>query len=83
MFRDPAPDPVERLRLLFPSNDLVAENCRGMKIGRIRSLLNIYGAFCIVDHKPRSLSAAQLGMLKDMARLIEEEFKPGAAEKAG
>jgi len=49
MFRDPAPDPVERLRLLFPSNDLVAENCRGMKIGRIRSLLNIYGAFCIVD----------------------------------
>jgi GAF domain-containing protein len=24
------------------------------------------GAFCIVDSKPRSLSAAQLGMLKDM-----------------
>ena len=40
------------------------------------------GAFCIVDSKPRSLSAAQLGMLKDMARLIEEELKPGAGAKA-
>ena len=36
------------------------------------------GAFCIVDSKPRSLSAAQLDMLKDMARLIEEELKPRA-----
>ncbi len=34
------------------------------------------GAFCIVDTKPRSLSAVQLGMLKDIARLIEEELKP-------
>jgi phosphoribosyl 1,2-cyclic phosphodiesterase len=41
------------------------------------------GAFCIVDSKPRSLTAAQLSMLKDMARLIEEELKPGAAAKAG
>ena len=41
------------------------------------------GAFCIVDHKPRSLNAAQLGMLKDIARLIEEELKPRAATKAG
>ncbi len=39
------------------------------------------GAFCIVDSKPRSLSAAQLGMLKDMARLIEEELKAGGATK--
>ena len=41
------------------------------------------GAFCIVDHKPRSLSAAQLGMLKDMARLIEEELEPRAAKADG
>jgi phosphoribosyl 1,2-cyclic phosphodiesterase/CheY-like chemotaxis protein len=41
------------------------------------------GAFCIVDSKPRSLSAAQLRMLKDMARLIEDELKPHAAAKAG
>jgi phosphoribosyl 1,2-cyclic phosphodiesterase/CheY-like chemotaxis protein len=41
------------------------------------------GAFCIVDSKPRNLSAAQLGMLKDMARLIEEELKPRAVAKAG
>ena len=41
------------------------------------------GAFCIVDSKPRSLSAAQLGMLKDIARLIEEELEPRTAEKAG
>ncbi len=39
------------------------------------------GAFCIVDHKPRTLSAAQLGMLKDFARLIEEELR--TATKAG
>jgi hypothetical protein len=41
------------------------------------------GAFCIVDNKPRSLSAAQLRMLKDIARLIEEELEPRAAAKAG
>ena len=39
------------------------------------------GAFCIVDSKPRSLSAAQLRMLKDIARLVEEELKPRAAAK--
>jgi phosphoribosyl 1,2-cyclic phosphodiesterase len=33
------------------------------------------GAFCIVDHKPRTLSAAQLGMLQDIARLVEEELR--------
>lgn len=37
------------------------------------------GAFCIVDHKPRDLSGAQLAMLKDIARLVEEEL---AAEPA-
>jgi len=41
------------------------------------------GAFCIVDSKPRSLSAAQLRLLKDIARLIEEELEPRAAAKAG
>jgi phosphoribosyl 1,2-cyclic phosphodiesterase len=41
------------------------------------------GAFCIVDRKPRSLSAAQLRMLKDIARLIEEELEPRAVAKAG
>ena len=41
------------------------------------------GAFCIVDHKPRNLSTAQLRMLKDIARLIEEELEPRAAGKAG
>ena len=40
------------------------------------------GAFCIVDSKPRSMSAAQLRMLKDIARLIEEELEPRAAAKA-
>lgn len=34
------------------------------------------GAFCIVDRKPRNLSAAQLRMLKDIARLVEEELEP-------
>ncbi len=33
------------------------------------------GAFCIVDHKPRTLSAAQLRMLQDIARLVEEELQ--------
>jgi len=41
------------------------------------------GAFCIVDSKPRSLSAAQLRLLKDFARVIEEEIEPNAAAKAG
>ncbi len=41
------------------------------------------GAFCVVDSKPRSLSDAQLRMLKDIARLIEEELKPRSAPKAG
>ncbi|MES1199083.1 MAG: MBL fold metallo-hydrolase [Pseudomonadota bacterium] len=38
------------------------------------------GAFCIVDHKPRDLSAAQLSLLQDLARLVEEELaqKPSA-----
>jgi phosphoribosyl 1,2-cyclic phosphodiesterase len=40
------------------------------------------GAFCIVDQKPRRLSAAQLRMLKDIARLVEEELDPRAAAKA-
>lgn len=33
------------------------------------------GAFCIVDHKPRTLSATQLQMLQDIARLVEEELR--------
>jgi CheY-like chemotaxis protein len=41
------------------------------------------GAFCIVDSKPRSLSPVQLRLLKDIARLIEEELKPCAGAKAG
>ncbi len=32
------------------------------------------GAFCIVDHRPRELSPAQVRMLEDMARLVEEEL---------
>jgi len=32
------------------------------------------GAFCIVDRKPRTLSHAQLAMLQDIARLVEEEL---------
>lgn len=40
------------------------------------------GAFCIVDSRPRTLSAAQLRMLKDIARLVEEELKPAAAAKS-
>lgn len=38
------------------------------------------GAFCIVDHKPRNLSAAQLKMLQDIARLVEEELEHGPGE---
>lgn len=41
------------------------------------------GAFCIVDQKPRRLSAAQLRMLKDIARLVEEELEPRAAVRTG
>ncbi|MCX7357407.1 MAG: MBL fold metallo-hydrolase [Alphaproteobacteria bacterium] len=41
------------------------------------------GAFCIVDSKPRTLSAAQLRMLKDMARLVEEELEQRVGVKAG
>lgn len=41
------------------------------------------GALCIVDHKPRNLSAAQLRMLQDIARLVEEELEPRATAKAG
>ena len=41
------------------------------------------GAFCIVDSKPRGLSAAQLRMLKDIALLIEEELEPRAAGPGG
>lgn len=33
------------------------------------------GALCIVDHKPRQLSPAQLRMLQDIARLVEEELE--------
>ena len=40
------------------------------------------GAFCIVDMKPRRLSVAQLRMLKDIARLVEEELDPRAAVRA-
>lgn len=41
------------------------------------------GALCVVDHKPRSFSAAQLRTLKDIARLVEEELEPSAAQRAG
>lgn len=39
------------------------------------------GAFCIVDSKPRTLSAEQMRMLKDIARLIEAELEPRVAAK--
>jgi GAF domain-containing protein len=32
------------------------------------------GALCIVDHKPRDLSPAQVRMLQDIARLLESEL---------
>jgi CheY-like chemotaxis protein len=32
------------------------------------------GAVCVVDHKPRQLSPAQLRMLEDVARLLEDEL---------
>jgi len=37
------------------------------------------GAFCIVDKKPRALSATQLRMLQDIAKLVEEELAQPAA----
>jgi phosphoribosyl 1,2-cyclic phosphodiesterase/DNA-binding response OmpR family regulator len=41
------------------------------------------GALCVVDHKPRTLSATQLKMLQDIARLVEEELEqPPSAEVA-
>jgi phosphoribosyl 1,2-cyclic phosphodiesterase/DNA-binding response OmpR family regulator len=40
------------------------------------------GAFCIVDHKPRNLSPAQLRMLHDIARLVEQEMDSQAEVKA-
>lgn len=39
------------------------------------------GALCIVDHKPRQLSPAQVRMLQDVARLVEEEFRQPADPK--
>lgn len=33
------------------------------------------GALCIVDHRPRNISAAQLKMLQDIARMVEEELE--------
>jgi phosphoribosyl 1,2-cyclic phosphodiesterase/CheY-like chemotaxis protein len=39
------------------------------------------GALCIVDHKPRNLSASQLEMLREIARLVEEELEPADTAK--
>lgn len=39
---------------------------------------NCVGAFCIVDHKPRNLSPAQLRMLQDIAKLVEQEMEQKA-----
>lgn len=41
------------------------------------------GALCVVDHKPRRLSEAQLKMLQDLARLVEEELEPRTAARTG
>ena len=41
------------------------------------------GALCVVDMRPRRLNAAQLKMLQDLARLVEEELAPRVAQKAG
>lgn len=41
------------------------------------------GAFCIVDHKPRRLSPAQLRVLQDIARLVEEELESRAVARTG
>jgi phosphoribosyl 1,2-cyclic phosphodiesterase len=40
------------------------------------------GAFCIVDHKPRNLTASQVRMLKDIARMVEEELETPAVRKS-
>jgi phosphoribosyl 1,2-cyclic phosphodiesterase/DNA-binding response OmpR family regulator len=40
------------------------------------------GAFCIVDHKPRNLTASQVRMLKDIARMVEEELEAPAVRKS-
>jgi len=39
------------------------------------------GTLCIGDHKPRDLSVAQLDLLKDIARLVEQELEE-APERA-
>jgi DNA-binding response OmpR family regulator len=39
------------------------------------------GAFCIVDRKPRRLSPAQLRMLEDIAKLVEQELEQPAAAR--
>ncbi|MES1156600.1 MAG: MBL fold metallo-hydrolase [Alphaproteobacteria bacterium] len=36
------------------------------------------GTLCIGDHKPRDLSTAQLNLLKDIARLVEQELEQAA-----
>ena len=41
------------------------------------------GALCVVDMRPRRLNAAQLKMLQDLARLVEEELAPRVAQRAG
>ena len=41
------------------------------------------GALCVVDMKPRRLNAAQIKMLQDLARLVEEELAPRSAQRAG
>jgi GAF domain len=33
------------------------------------------GTLCIIDHKPRDLSATQLDLLKDLAKLVEQELQ--------
>ncbi len=41
------------------------------------------GALCVVDMRPRRLNAAQLKMLQDLARLVEEELAPRSAQRTG
>ncbi len=38
------------------------------------------GALCIVDHRPRTISPAQLKMLQDIARMVEEELEQPATD---
>jgi phosphoribosyl 1,2-cyclic phosphodiesterase/GAF domain-containing protein len=33
------------------------------------------GAFCLMDHRPRQLSNAELGVLRDLAHLVEREIR--------